>query len=321
MAGTQLSLGSLRIPAICAPMFLVTNVEMVAEACLAGIMGVLPRGNFRTAEEFEAGLAAINARIARAREQASERLIGPLAVNFGARSPEVELSENIAICRRQHVDIVVTALGNPAEVVRRCHDWGGRVLHDVTSLAFAEKAIAAGVDGVVAVAWGGGGHSGTMNPFVLIPQIRAGFDGIIVLAGGISTGGAIRAAEALGADLAYLGTRFIATRESGAPQAYKQMLVDTPSEQVLYTAAVNGAPASWLRPSLVAAGLDPDNLPTPAGFHDYSHLPQGFTPWRDIWSGGQGTGLIRDIPGVGELVDRLAAEYRAACARPSLAAE
>jgi len=306
----------MRIPAICAPMFLVTTARMVAEACLSGIMGVLPRGNFRSAEEFEAALASVRQEIDAARMRDPAHVIGPLAVNFGARSPADELAQNMAICQRQQVDILVTALGNPAEVVRRAREWGGRVLHDVTSLFFAEKAIQAGVDGVIAVAWGGGGHSGVVNPFVLVPQIRAGFDGIIVLAGGIANGAGIRAAEILGADFAYLGTRFIATRESAAPDAYKEMIVTCPSEGTLFTPAINGAPASWLRASIEASGLDPEQLPIPAGFHDYSHLPEGVTPWRDIWSAGQGAALIRDIPTVAELVDRLAREYRDACRRP-----
>jgi nitronate monooxygenase len=188
----------------------------------------------------------------------------------------------------------------------------------VTNLRFAEKAAAAGVDGMIAIGAGGGGHAGTISHLAFIPKIREMFAGTVVMAGAVTTGAAIRAAEVLGADLAYLGTRFIATQESGAPDPYKAMLVEGGVEDVIYTRGVNGMPASWLKASLRSIGLDPDNLFLPEG-RSTEHLPAGKTPWRDIWSGGQGIGLIGDLPTVAELVERLQREYVAACALPDMA--
>jgi nitronate monooxygenase len=202
-------------------------------------------------------------------------------------------------------------------MARRAHDAGLKVLHDVTSIRFAQKAIAAGVDGLICIGAGGGGHSGALSHLSLIRQVRAIFDGIVVLAGAVSDGATIRAAEILGADLAYLGTRFIATRESEAPDAYKALLVSQTSSDLSYTPKVAGVAANWLVESLRMAGLDPDNLPEPLGRgmrHD--HLPEGAVPWKNLWSAGQGIDLIHDIPTVAELVARLKAEYDAACRIP-----
>jgi nitronate monooxygenase len=200
------------------------------------------------------------------------------------------------------------------------HDFGGKVFHDITSLRFAEKAIAAGADGLNCIGAGGGGHSGTISHLALIPRIRAIYDGTIVMAGAVSTGAVIRAAEVLGADLAYLGTRFIATQESDAPEEYKQLLVSETSTDLTYTGDIAGVPANWMLESIRRVGLDPDNLPKPTGRgmrHD--HLPQGVTPWLNLWSAGQGVDLIDDIPTVAELVARLRREYVAACEAPSFA--
>jgi nitronate monooxygenase len=191
--------------------------------------------------------------------------------------------------------------------------------HDATTIRFAEKAAAAGADGIVCIGAGGGGHAGTISHLAFVPQVRAMFGGMIVMAGAIGNGAAIRAAEVLGADLAYLGTRMIATQESDAPDAYKAMLVAGGVTDVIYTKGVNGMPASWLKASLREIGLDPDNLFIPAS-RSTDHLPAGKTPWRDIWSGGQGIGLIDDLPTVAALVRRLQAEYVAACAAPDMAA-
>jgi nitronate monooxygenase len=193
--------------------------------------------------------------------------------------------------------------------------------HDVTNIRFAEKAAAAGVDGMIAIGAGGGGHSGMISHLAFIPKIREMFGGAIVMAGAVTTGATIRAAELLGADLAYLGTRFIATKESGAPEAYKAMLVEGGVTDVMYTAGVNGMPASWLKASMREAGLDPDNITYIPPRHNTEHLAAGKTPWRDIWSGGQGIGLIHDLPSVAELVARLQREYIEACAVPDMAAQ
>ncbi|HSK39143.1 MAG TPA: nitronate monooxygenase, partial [Arenibaculum sp.] len=223
-------------------------------------------------------------------------------------------------CRRHGVELIISAAGNPTELIARAHDHGCKVFHDITSIRFAEKAIAAGADGLTCIGAGGGGHSGTISHLALIPQVRAMFDGAIVMAGGVSTGAVIRAAEILGADLAYLGTRFIATQEADAPQAYKELLVSQTSADLIYTGRVAGVPANWLRESIRQNGLDPEDLPEPAGKglgHD--HLPQGVQPWKTLWSGGQGIDLIDDIPTVAELVRRLRREYVTACETADMA--
>jgi len=211
-------------------------------------------------------------------------------------------------------------MGDPTELIRRVHDWGGKVFHDVTTIRFAEKAIAAGADGLTCIGAGGGGHSGTVSHLALIPKVRQMFDGTIVFAGGVSNGAAIRAAEVLGADLAYLGTRFIATQESNAAPEYKAMLVSENAADVIYTPKVAGGAANWLKASLRAVGLDPDNLPEPGPKGGHAHLPEGLRPWFNIWSAGQGVELISDVPSVAELIRRLRREYVAACQVADMAA-
>jgi len=303
----------LTLPAICAPMFLVSGPDLVREACKAGVIGGLPRQNARSFEEFEAWLAAISDALDAHRQTAGGR-IGPIAVNLPTRFPDAELRAHFDLFQRHGVKILITVGGDPTAMVRHAHDEGLKVFHDVTSVRFAEKAIAAGADGLTCIGAGGGGHSGTISHLALIRQVRALFDGVIIMAGAVSDGATIRAAEVLGADLAYLGTRFIATRESMAPDAYKAMLVDHTSSDLIYTGDVAGVPANWLTPSLRAVGLDPADLPKPLGRgmrHD--HLPETMQPWRDIWSAGQGIDLIHDIPTVAELVTRLRREYVEAC--------
>jgi nitronate monooxygenase len=308
----------LTLPAICAPMFLVTGPALVREACKAGVIGGLPRQNARTIEEFEAWLNEITVGLAAHRREHPTAVIAPIAVNFSTRMPEDELRDNMTLCARYGVEIIISVGGDPTELIKRVHDFGGRVFHDVTSLRFAEKAITAGADGLNCIGAGGGGHSGTISHLALIPRIRAMYDGIIVMAGAVSTGAVIRASEILGADLAYLGTRFIATRESDAPDEYKDLLVTETSTDLIYTGGVAGVPANWLVESIRKVGLDPSNLPQPLGKgmrHD--HLPPGVQPWRNVFSAGQGIDLIDDIPKVSELVARLRAEYIAACDLPS----
>jgi nitronate monooxygenase len=305
------------LPAMVAPMFMVSGVDLVVASCTAGLIGTLTRNHCRTNDEFEAQLATVNEALNRARD-AQPGPIGPLAANVSIGMPVDARAQAIDACRRHGVDIVVTAGGDPRPVADAVHEWGGRIFHDVTSVRFAEKAIEAGVDGVVAIGAGGGGHSGTISHLALVPQIRAMFDGVIVMAGAVATGGAIRAAEVLGADLAYLGTRFIATRESTAPEPYKQMLVSQMPADLLYSPFANGVPAMWMKESMRQLGLDPEALPMPARPRDTSHLPEGVKPWVNLWSAGQGVGLIADVPPVAELVMRLRAEYVAACRRPSM---
>jgi nitronate monooxygenase len=309
----------LRLPAVCAPMFLVTGPDLVREACRAGIIGGLPRQNARTLEQFTEWLAAIRRALDETAACDACARIGPVAVNLATRLSADELAANLDVCRRYGADIIISATGDPTELVKRVHDWGGSVFHDVTSLRFAEKAIAAGADGLTCIGAGGGGHSGTISHLALIPRVRAMFDGTIVLAGAVSNGAAIRAAELLGADLAYLGTRFIATQESAAAPEYKQLLLSQSSADLRYTPAISGVPGNWLAESMRSAGLDPDNLPVPAGRTRHDHLPSGVRPWKNLFSAGQGIDLIDDIPTVAELVRRLRQEYVDACARPDMA--
>lgn len=309
----------LTLPAICAPMFLVTGPALVREACKAGVIGGLPRQNARSLEEFEAWLAQINQGLDAARRADPDARIAPIAVNYPTRMPPDELAQNLALCAKYGVEIIISVGGDPTELIARVHDFGGKVFHDITSLRFAEKAIAAGADGLNCIGAGGGGHSGAISHLALIPRIRAIYDGTIVMAGAVSSGAVIRAAEVLGADLAYLGTRFIATQESDAPEAYKQLLVSQTSTDLVYTGDIAGVPANWMLESIRRAGLDPDHLPKPLGRgmrHD--HLPEGVTPWKNLWSAGQGVDLIDDIPTVAELVVRLRREYVAACQAPSM---
>jgi nitronate monooxygenase len=309
----------LTLPAFAAPMFLCSGVELATECCKAGIVGSLTRNHCRDLAELEAQLKSVSGALARCADEQPGRKIGPLAVNISPTFGADEMQAHLNVCRRYGVRIIVTSVGDPTVNAPLIHDAGLLHFHDATTIRFAEKAAAAGVDGIVAIGAGGGGHAGTISHLAFIPVLRAMFAGTIVMAGAVSTGAIIRAAEILGADLAYLGTRFIATREAAAPDAYKAMLVEGGVADVIYTRGVNGLPASWLKASLRSIGLDPDNLFIPAG-RSTDHLPEGKKPWRDIWSGGQGIGLIHDIPTVAELVRRLQEEYVAACALPDMAA-
>lgn len=294
-------------------MIRVSGPRLVAAACKAGIMAGLPRHNAPSLEVFEHWLHTIRHELDRAREEAPDRKIGPLAVNLSATLSAQDTARELDLCRRYGVDIIISARGNPSELAKQIHDWGGRIFHDVTTIRFAEKAVAAGVDGITCIASGGGGHSGSISAFALVPQIRSMFAGVLLLGGAISTGAGIRAAELLGADLAYLGTRFIATEEADADMAYKAMIVAGGAEDVLFSSAINGVDANWLVQSLRAVGLDPQHLPMSRTRGDYSHLPPAVRPWRDLWSAGQGIAMIRSVEPVAELVERLIREYRTAC--------
>lgn len=291
----------LRLPIIAAPMFLVSGPDLVVEACRAGIVGTFPALNQRTSDGYAAWL-----------DEIAERLAGgsaaPFGVNLVVHRNNERLASDLAITVARRVPLVITSLGVDAEVVRAIHAYGGRVFHDVTTLRHAEKAAAAGVDGLIAVCAGAGGHGGLLNPFAFVSEIRGFFGGSIVLGGAISTGRQIAAARMIGADFAYIGTRFIATRESLAPDAYKAMLVASNAGAIVYTPAVSGVPGNFLRPSLIAAGVDPDR---PART-DFDFGTGEAKAWRDVWSAGQGVGEIRDIPCTADLVATLAADYQAA---------
>lgn len=308
------------LPAIGAPLFLCSGVDLVAETCKAGLMGTLTNNHCRDLAEFEGQLRTVTECLDAWRREHPEQRVGPLAANLSLHSDAAQARACSELCRRYGVGIVITASGDPRSMVELVHGWGGLLFHDCTSIRFAEKAIRAGVDGIIAIGAGGGGHSGTISHLALVPQIRSMFDGVVVMAGAIGTGAAIRAAEVLGADLAYLGTRLIATRESLAPDDYKALLVTQQADDLVYTAAINGVPANWMKESLRRNGLHPLDLlqPTQRGT---GHLPSHVKPWKTLWSAGQGIGLIHDLPTVAELVDRLRREYVAACELPSMATE
>ena len=309
----------LTLPAFAAPMFLVSGVELAIACCQAGVIGSLTRNHCRDDEEMIAQLKAVRAALDRFADAHPDRKISPLAMNISPNSSPEDFRAQLKACRQYGVRIIVTSVGNPTLNAPLVREYGMLHFHDATTIRFAEKAAAAGVDGIVCIGAGGGGHAGTISHLAFVPQVRAMFDGTVVMAGAISTGGAIHAAEALGADLAYLGTRMIATKESAAPDAYKAMLVEGGVTEVIYTKGVNGMPASWLKASLREIGLDPENLFIPEA-RGTGHLPEGKTPWRDIWSAGQGIGMIDDIPSVATLVRQLQREYIVACEAPDMAA-
>jgi len=309
---------SLTLPAFAAPMFLCSGTELAIACCKAGIIGSLTRNHLRDVEELEQQLRDVSEALKRAADEGPGKIIGPLAVNISPNFSNEEFRAHLELCKRYGTQIIVTSVGDPTKNAPFVQEYGLLHYHDATTIRFAEKAAAAGADGIVCIGAGGGGHAGTISHLAFIPKVRSFFAGTIVLAGAVSNGATIRAAEVLGADLAYLGTRFIATRESLAPDEYKAMLVKGGVNDVIYTKGVNGMAASWLKESLVAIGLDPDNLFIPET-RSTEHLPEGKTPWRDIWSGGQGIGLIDDIPSAEDLVLRLRREYAEACAIPDMA--
>lgn len=305
-AAIEALLAQTTLPVVCAPMFLVSGPELVVAACRAGLIGALPSANARDEGQFAQWMDRIAGELDALR-QAGERP-GPLAANLNVRSGvrvgTPRHAADVETCRRHRVPLVITVSGDPAPVVAEVHDWGGLVFHDVATLQHARKAIDAGVDGLIVICGGGGGHSGALNPFAFVPQVRALFDGAIVLAGAIATGGAARAAQVLGADLCYMGTRFIATQESMAPPAYKAMIATAESDELVYTPVfTRGVPTMMLQASVREHGFDPRNMPTPAD------VPETVKAWRDVWAAGQSVGLIHDVPPVAELVERLKREY------------
>lgn len=299
--------GRLRLPVIASPMFLVSGPDLVIETCKAGMVGTFPALNQRSSEGYAAWLDEIEGRLAGVPDAA------PFGVNLIVHRTNPRLEQDLAITAQHKVPLVITSLGAVPDIVKAVHGYGGAVFHDVISLRHAQKAAEAGVDGIIAVAAGAGGHAGTLSPFALVAEIRRFFSGTIVLAGAISNGAQIAAAQLMGADLAYLGTRFIATTESLADPAYKAMLLRTSAADILYTPAISGVNANFMRESIQAAGLDPDNLTS----HGKLDMASEAKVWKTIWSAGQGVGSIEDVPSVAELGARLASEY--AQARASLA--
>lgn len=306
--------GCLSLPAIAAPMFIVSGPELVLATCKAGVIGTFPVVNARTHDQLDGWLETIAADLDAARAASPNQPIAPYGVNLVVHRTNVRLKKDLELTVKHKVPVVITSVGSPGDIADVIHAYGGLVFHDVTNLRHAQKAAAAGVDGLILVCGGAGGHAGTMNPFALVPQVREFFDGVIILSGCISDGAGIRAAESLGADLAYLGTRFIATEEANAADGYKAMLVDCEAKDIVYTPAISGLPASFMRQSLIEAGFDPDNLPpTPdIDMAEELDLDHG-KAWKDIWSAGQGVGSIHDLPATADLIARLEAEYQDAC--------
>lgn len=299
--------GSLRLPVIAAPMFLVSGPELLIACCRAGVAGSLPSLNARPASQLDEWLT----RIDEARAGAEGRF-APHGINLILHASNPRLEEDLALVVRHKVPFVVTSLGHPGKVIEAVHAYGGVVFSDVIHAQHARKAAAAGVDGIIAIAGGAGGHAGTQNPFSLIREIREFWHGCLVLGGAISDGFAIRAAQVLGADLAYVGTRFIATEESRADPAYKQMLCSAGAQDIVYTDAISGANANFLAPSLAAAGYSPELLQPSADKAQLKNLADEAKAWRDVWSAGHGVATIHDVPPVAQLVDRLVTEYQAA---------
>lgn len=297
----------LRLPLVAAPMFLVSNPALVMACCNSGIVGSFPALNQRESAGFRAWLEKIAAGL--------DESAAPYAVNLIVHPSNPRLQADLAICVEQRVPIVITSLGAVKEVVDAVHAYGGLVFHDVTTRRHAEKAAQAGVDGLIAVAAGAGGHAGTWSPFALIAEIRQFFDKTLLLAGCLNHGHEILAAQLLGADLAYMGTRFIATQDNDAPDAYKRMLLEAHAADIIHTPAVSGVPASFMRQSLEQAGYDLTRLQDKAAI-DYGEklkpINDEAKAWKTVWSAGQGAGGIDDLPRVAELIARLDQEYRAA---------
>ncbi|GLK90990.1 NAD(P)H-dependent flavin oxidoreductase [Pseudomonas turukhanskensis] len=297
----------LRLPVVAAPMFLVSNPQLVLACCNSGIVGSFPALNQRESSGFKAWLDEINAGL--------NADAAPYAVNLIVHNTNPRLQADLAICVEQRVPIVITSLGAVKEVVDAVHSYGGLVFHDVTTRRHAEKAAEAGVDGLIAVAAGAGGHAGTWSPFALVAEIRQFFDKTLLLAGCLNHGHEILAAQMLGADLAYLGTRMIAVKENDAPQAYKDMILGAKAADIVHTPAVSGVPASFMRQSLEQGGFDLGKLQD-KGAVNYGEklkpINDEAKAWKTVWSAGQGVGDITDLPTVAELVKRLDDEYRAA---------
>jgi nitronate monooxygenase len=308
----------LLLPVIAAPLFIVSNPDLVIAQCKAGVVGSFPALNARPAPVLEEWLKRIAGELGEHDAAHPNRPAAPFAVNQIVHRSNDRLMHDVEMCVKHQVPIVITSLGAREEVNQAVHSYGGIVLHDIINDTFARKAVAKGADGLVAVAAGAGGHAGTISPFALVQEIRSWFDGPVALSGSIATGGAILAAQAMGADFGYIGSAFIATEEANASNNYKQMIVDGGADDIVYTNLITGVHGNYLKNSLVAAGLDPDNLPV----SDPSAMNFGRgdnkKAWKDIWGSGQGIGAVREILSTAALVSRLAAEYETARERLGL---
>jgi nitronate monooxygenase len=304
-------LRTLPLPIIGAPLFIISNPKLVIAQCKAGVVGSMPALNARPAEQLDEWLAEITETLKAWNRDHPERPAAPFAINQIVHKSNDRLDHDIQMCARYKVPIVITSLGARRDVNDAVHAWGGVVMHDIINNTFAQKAIEKGADGLIAVAAGAGGHAGVKSPFALVAEIREWFDGPIALAGAISSGGAVLAARAMGADFAYIGSAFIATNEARAAQAYKEMIVASTSDDIVYSSLFTGVHGNYLKGSIRNAGLDPDALPE----SDPTKMNFGGDArkaWKDIWGCGQGIGAIKKIVPARELIERLAREYEEA---------
>jgi len=311
-------LQNLTLPVIASPMFIASGPALVAAQCKAGIVGAFPALNARPAEQLDVWLTNLQKELADYQDANPDKKLGPIAVNQIVHQSNDRLAHDVEVCVKHQVPIIISSLrAPPQEMLDAVHAYGGIVLHDVVSIRHAEKALEAGVDGLILVAAGAGGHAGALSPFALVGEVRRFFDGPIALSGSIATGDAILAAQAMGADLAYIGSRWLATRESNVSDAYRDAIVSSSAADIVYTNLFTGVHGNYLKKSIVAAGLDPDNLPV----SDKSKMSFGSgsaKAWRDIWGAGQGVGLMEDVPTVAEMVERLRQQYQAARERLAL---
>jgi nitronate monooxygenase len=301
----------LALPVIASPMFIVSGPELVIAQCCAGIVGSFPALNARPQEDLEPWIVRIKAELADYQAIHPERKVAPFAVNQIVHHSNNRLEYDMEVCVRQKVPVIITSLRFPEGLVRQVHSYGGIGLHDVTNVRHAHKALEAGVDGLILVCAGAGGHAGTLSPFALVNEVRGFYAGPIALSGAITNGSAILAAQVMGCDLAYMGTRFIATREANAAVEYKQMIIDAQASDIVYTPYFSGVPANYLKPRIREAGFDPDNLPSadPSKMN-YANRHDRPKAWKEIWGAGQGVGNINDNLLAAEVIARLRAEYQ-----------
>ena len=304
----------LSIPVIASPLFIISNPDLVIAQCKAGVIGSFPSLNARPVSLLDEWLARITEELAAHDRANPDKPSAPFAVNQIVHKSNDRLEQDLALCVKYKVPVVITSLGARSDLNEAVHSYGGVTLHDIINVKFARKAIEKGADGLIAVAAGAGGHAGTISPFALIEEIREWFDGPLALSGSLATGRGVLAARAIGADFAYIGSAFIATQEANAPQGYKQMITESAADDILYSNLFTGVHGNYLRPSVVAAGLDPDNLPQsdPSKMNFGSGGNTDKKAWKDIWGCGQGIGLVKDVVPAAELVARLEREYHAA---------
>ncbi len=302
----------MRIPVIGAPLFIVSNPDLVIAQCKAGIIGSFPALNARPQSQLDEWIHQITEELAAHDRANPDQPSGPFAVNQIVHRSNDRFEADMVTCAKWKVPIVITSLGARTELNEAVHGWGGITLHDIIDDRYARKAIEKGADGLIAVAWGAGGHAGRLSPFALVQEIRQWFDGPLALSGAIATGGAVLAAQAMGADFAYIGSPFIATDEARAMDEYKTGIVEGRAADIVYSNLFTGIHGNYLRGSIVAAGLDPDNLPEAGPEAMNFQSASGAKAWRDIWGSGQGIGILEKVTPAAELVDRLATEYAAA---------